>query len=111
MRQYDGILYDYIYAPLFTIAIIVLFENKIGRIVRKPIEYIGRHSALMWLSHSFYCYYLIQPVIFFPRFSLAIVLLLIAITLATSLAIEFVFGKLGKLFGRLQSIGRGKHAV
>ena len=102
MRQYNGVLYDYIYAPLFIMTIIVIFENKIGRIVRKPIEFIGKHSTIMWLSHSFYCYYLIQPVIFFPRWSFAIVLLLILITLATSLVMEFVFGKLGHLFSRLK---------
>ncbi len=103
MRQYDGILYDYIYAPIFTMAIIVLFENKIGRVVRKPIEYIGRHSTIMWLTHSFYCYYLITRLIFLPQISILIVLLLVLITLITSIAIEFIFGKIEVLAKNVNS--------
>lgn len=104
MRQFNGILYDYIYAPVFSMAVILLFENKAGRWGRKPIEYIGKHSTIMWLCHSFYCYYLMKKFIFMPKFTPLIVLLLILVTLATSIVIQFIFGKLGILAKKLGSI-------
>lgn len=106
MRQFNGIIYDYIYAPVFTTAVIVLFANKVGNIVRRPIEYIGKHSTIMWLSHSFYCYYIMTSFIFMPKFSPLIILLLILITLATSVIIQFVFGKLGMFVKKVNSFGK-----
>ena len=92
-RQYYNIEYDFIYAPLFTMAMVVLFENKVGRVIRKPFEKIGEHSTIMWMCHTYYWRTLIQRIVFAPYYSLLICLLLIAITYTTSIVITFVFDK------------------
>lgn len=92
-RWSNGIEYDFIYAPLFTIAIVVVFENKLGRIIRKPIEKIGEHSTLMWMTHPYYWLYCFQRFIFAPYYSVLICLLLVVVTYATSVVITFVFDK------------------
>jgi len=49
---------------------------------------LGKHSMYMWLTHSFYCYYFTQKLIFAPRYTPLVLLLLILVSYLTSLVLS-----------------------
>ena len=52
--------------------------------------YIGLYSFPMWLVHSFFCYYYFQDIIYFPRWSPLIFILLMGVSLLSSVSIEYL---------------------
>lgn len=54
----------------------------------KLFAYLGKYSFPLWLSHSFFCYYYFQNVVYFPRWSPLVFILLTTMSLLTVLAIE-----------------------
>lgn len=87
----NSIQYDYLLAPM-----IIYFTNNIIKRIRlkKLFVYIGEHSMNMWLTHSFFCYYYFQELVFYPRYSMIIILWLIILSLSTSNLINFIIEKI-----------------
>ncbi|MBU3142610.1 acyltransferase family protein [Clostridium sp. CF012] len=78
---------DFILAPIF----ILMATNFIYKSMSKKIfGILGVHSTNMWLTHTFFCYYYFQSIVFMPRLSLLIVIWLAALSLGSSIAINFV---------------------
>jgi hypothetical protein len=73
--------------PLFIIALMNTAEG-LGSWVNRAVGELGKHSMYMWLTHSFYCYYFAQKLIFAPRYTPLILLLLIAVSYLTSLVLS-----------------------
>jgi hypothetical protein len=73
--------------PLFIIALMNTAEG-LGSGVNRVVGELGKHSMYMWLTHSFYCYYFAQKLIFAPRYTPLILLLLIAVSYLTSLVLS-----------------------
>lgn len=78
---------DALLSPIFVICFTnIVYKSRI----EKVLTLLGKHSNNMWLCHTFYCYYYFQNVIFYPKFSLLIVLFLIIVSLATSYVINYI---------------------
>ena len=73
--------------PLFIIALMKTADG-LGSRVNRVVGELGKHSMYMWLTHSFYCYYFTQKLIFAPRYTPLILLLLIAVSYLTSLVLS-----------------------
>ncbi|MDX2231967.1 MAG: acyltransferase [Leptolyngbyaceae cyanobacterium bins.349] len=50
--------------------------------------YLGKYSFPMWLVHSFFCYYYFQDLIYYPKWSPLIFILLLGVSLLTVIVIE-----------------------
>lgn len=73
--------------PLFIIAMMKTADG-LGSTVNRVVGELGKHSMYMWLTHSFYCYYFTQELIFAPRYTPLILLLLIVVSYLTSLVLS-----------------------
>lgn len=74
--------------PLYEVALIwlLLHLNIIGW-CRRVLASFGKHSMVMWLTHTFFCYYLFHDFIYGFRYPIVIYLVLIAISYAVSFPI------------------------
>lgn len=78
---------DFILAPIF-ILISTNFVYKTKS--KKMFSILGVHSTNMWLTHTFFCYYYFQSVVFMPKFSILILIWLGLLSLASSIFINFI---------------------
>jgi len=83
---------DFILAPLFILACTnFLYTNEIcHNMSEKIFLLLGKHSTNMWLTHSFFCYYYFQRFVFMPKLSILIIIWLAALSLCSSIFINFV---------------------
>lgn len=78
---------DFILAPIF----ILICTNLIQRIKSKNVFLLlGKNSTNIWLTHTFFCFYYFQRVVFFPKLSILILIWLATLSLAASSLINFV---------------------
>ncbi|MEG1311464.1 MAG: acyltransferase [Romboutsia sp.] len=59
----------------------IISENSI-------LSKLGKHSTNMWLTHSFFCYYLFQEITFIMKYSIVIIIQLIFITIIVSIIVN-----------------------
>ena len=80
-----GTKYDFLIVPFF-----IYFSCRAVAILNlsKLIAYLGRYSFPLWLIHSFFCYYYFQDIIYFPKWSPFVFILLTAVSLLSVLGIE-----------------------
>ncbi|MBD2447636.1 acyltransferase [Nostoc sp. FACHB-152] len=89
-----GIRLDFLIAPFF-----IYFTVRTVKLLHLDnlFTYLGKYSFPLWLIHSFFCYYYFQDLIYFPRWSPLVFLLLTTISIISILAIE----QLGKVIKRM----------
>lgn len=86
---------DFLLVPFFVFSITTLFyDTKISVVFR----IFGKQSTNIWLSHTFWCYYFWQPIVFFPYFSTAIYIWFAILSLITSFAINLILIPINNLF-------------
>ena len=102
MRIYTSSEYDLIYAPIFTIALIIFLSIKPCKLIYSLLEKVGLESTYIWLTHSFFCYHLCQRFIFSVRFSPFIFLLLLAVSYITSVLLRSFYHLLYRCYASLQ---------
>ena len=68
-----------------------LATTGLGARLAKPLEAIGKHSTNIWLTHSFFCYHWCQGFIYLPKWSPLVFLLLLGVSYALSLAIDWAW--------------------
>ncbi|MGR6127812.1 acyltransferase family protein [Paenibacillus sp. SER-28] len=78
---------DMIIAPLFILVSIHLM-NKLK--LTRPFAYLGKNSMNIWLTHTFFCYYYFQSIVFFPKVSILILLWLTLLTVLTSIVVNSI---------------------
>jgi len=82
-----GAKLDFLFVPVFIYAAIrIIMALRLSRI----FLYLGEYSFPLWLVHSFFCYYYLQDIIYFPRWSPLIFGLLTSFSLISVLLIEHV---------------------
>lgn len=82
---------DFILAPIF----ILVCTNLIQRFKSKNVFLVlGKSSTNIWLTHTFFCFYYFQRIVFMPKFSVLILIWLAALSLAASKLINFIIKKL-----------------
>jgi len=90
---------DYLLAPLFVFASTTLL---MGTRLSPLFQLLGKHSMNMWLTHTFWCYYYFQPLVFWPKISVLVLVWLTVLSLLTSWIINLINEPLQKL---LKSVG------
>ena len=89
---------DILIAPLFVACCSVFFDR--ARHAKTLAAFLGRHSANMWLTHSFFCFYFLEftKVVYWSRS----VWLDLAVLTVLSLGAGFLVDGLYRFLGRLR---------
>ena len=75
--------------PLFIIPFFIIYLNiNIPHFICKVLEFFGIHSTNMWLTHTFFAYYLFSDFIYGLQYPLLIYLTLIIVSLISSYIIK-----------------------
>lgn len=93
-----GDLFDIVYVIAFTVLVSQFFDGI--KPIKKIFGYLGRHSTNIWLVHTFFCYYFLEAtkIVYSTRSVWADLLILLAMSLISSIIIEFIFSKLSLLY-------------
>lgn len=88
-----GDLLDIVYVIAFTVLVSKFFDGV--KPVKKIFGYIGKHSTNIWLVHSFFCYYFLEAtkIVYCTRSVWVDLLILLAMSLVSSVIINFIFAK------------------
>jgi hypothetical protein len=88
------ILYQYLkvyllitFTPLFCLLACIVLNGYDNKFIF-CFDWLGKRTIFMWLTHSFFCYYYFQNVVFYPEYSLLIFLNLILLTLPCCFLLE-----------------------
>lgn len=75
------------------------------KIIKRIFVFLGKHSTNIWLIHSFYCYYFlgITHLVFLTRNVWVDLLILLLLSLASSIALEWFYNLLGRRFRKQYS--------
>lgn len=95
-RRFMGMEFDCVIAPGFVVAVIIFLQLKPMAFLYRFFQIIGNESTFIWLTHSFYCYDLCQEFIFMPKYSILIVLLLLAVSYGTAVVLKKGYKLLAK---------------
>jgi len=98
IHLYNYMFYDFVNTAVFIVCIVILLPTKPGQWVGKIFEILGEESTFMWLTHSFFCYYWCQKLVFAPKYSIVIFLWLLALSFASAKLIRFVYKYLGLFY-------------
>lgn len=103
-----GIIIDFIYVPF----LIIISLHLLGYIkwLKITLEYLGKHSTNMWLSHSFFCYYFypFAKLVLFPKYAVPCLIVLIALSLLTSITLNHFWHLIYLLEQHIKSIFKRK---
>lgn len=90
LGEWEAPNYDFIMAPLF----ILFCTNLIyGSMSNRLFFTLGKHSTNIWLTHSFFCYYYFQKLVFLPKLSVLILIWLTVLCIASSIFINYIINK------------------
>ena len=101
IHLYNYMFYDFINTAVFIVCLTVLLPTRPGQLVGRVFEILGEESTFMWLTHSFFCYYWCQKLVFAPRYSPLIFLWLLALSFVSAKLLGLFWGFVGKVYGRL----------
>ncbi len=96
IHLYNHLYYDFINSAIFISCITVLLPLRIFKLIFNVLGKIGEESTFIWLTHTFFSAYWCQKLIFAPKYSILIFLLL--------LVVSYCAAKLIRLFWKL--VGR-----
>lgn len=85
--------FSFIYVFCF---FILFLQLRIGKVVSLCLQFLGEYSMVMWLTHTFYCYYLFHNFIYGFDNPILIFLVLMVITIFISIPIKYVADSLIK---------------
>lgn len=84
-----------VFGFLYLLCFIVLFlQLRIGKVAATVLQFLGKYSMVMWLTHSFFCYHLFHDFIYSFDNPLFIFIVLMAITIAVSIPIKWIADKI-----------------
>lgn len=85
---FSGIAVDGLLAFVISMLVIMLIRNL--PVVNVVFSFLGKHSANMYMVHTFLFSYWFPQFIYAPKYAILIFLLLLLCSLAISLALEFI---------------------
>ncbi|MDR3589390.1 MAG: acyltransferase [Negativicutes bacterium] len=97
---------DFLLTPFFVFFVTRLLANS--NYTHSLLDFFGRHSTNIWLTHSFFCYYYFQKLVFAPKISLLILCWLLILSSASSILVNFVMRIIARPFTPLLSRGGSK---
>ncbi|WP_299493842.1 acyltransferase family protein [uncultured Shewanella sp.] len=78
------------FTPVICLALCMAF-NEMSNGVSFSLEWLGKKTLFMWLTHSFFCYYYFQSIVFAPKYSFLVFLNLILLTVPCCLVLEKLY--------------------
>lgn len=100
VRFSSSVLYDFIYAPVYIICFLILMPTKPFRLCSKVFMALGEESAVMWLVHSFFCYYWGQKLVYFPKYPVIIFIWCTILSFFTAKIIDKIRVWLERLYAK-----------
>ena len=85
---FTGIAVDGLLALVISILVIVLIRNL--PVVNNVFSFLGKHSANVYMVHTFLFSYWFPQFIYAPKYAILIFLLLLSCSLAISIVLEFI---------------------
>lgn len=83
-----GRLYiDFLLTPILIFCTVNLLYDSV---LHKLFILLGENSTNMWLTHSFFCYTYFQWLVFKPRISIIILVLLVILSLAALYFVNYI---------------------
>lgn len=79
---------DFILAPIVIFSFVKLVQNI--TILERLFLLLGKHSTIIWLTHTFFIYYFFQEMSFAPYYSTLIVIWVFILTIMVSIGINFL---------------------
>ncbi|MCP2231096.1 MULTISPECIES: acyltransferase family protein [Erwinia] len=79
--------------PLFIVLCLDVCQRLPGW-SKAVLAELGQRSTFIWLTHTFYCYYFFQQMIYAPRFTPLIYLLLLVVSWLTSVVLGWIYQQL-----------------
>ena len=77
---------------LFAVPLIVLFTQcRVPQWLQSLLALFGRYSIYMWLTHTFYAYYLFHDELYSLRYPLLMYLVLVAVSLVTAALLDKLY--------------------
>ena len=101
IHLYNYMFYDFINTALFIICLVILLPTKPGLLAGKIFGILGEESTFMWLTHSFFCYYWCQKLVFAPRYSVVIFLWLLALSYGSAKLLKLIWKAIDRLYKKL----------
>lgn len=98
VRPYNHGYYDFVNAAVFAVLFAVLLPAKPMQLAGKVFEKLGEESAMMWLTHTFFCYYWLQRLVYLPRYSPLIFLWLTVLSYGSAKLIRLIYRLIARIF-------------
>lgn len=78
-------------SPIYTLLVILLFSRmRWSEWTNKALQFFGNHSTVMWLTHSYFCYYLFHDFIYGFRYPLLIFFVTVGCALCASYVVQAI---------------------
>ncbi len=105
--------YDYINVTLFILGLTVLLKAPIfEKSINVVFAYVGKYSAYIWLTHTFFSYYYFQAFTFFPKYSILIFIWCTALSLASGIGLSYLLKGISYLCSKVvKALQKPKTAV
>jgi hypothetical protein len=96
--EIDGIYNyaDFILVPIVIFSFVKLVLNI--TVLEKLFKLLGKHSTIVWLTHTFFIYYFFQELTFAPNYSTLIVIWVFFLTIPISIIITYLIEIVPALF-------------
>lgn len=92
---------DYILVAPFVFSVVLILKTKLVTKCLGPLlKFVGKYSTYIWLTHTFFGYYLFQNITFAPKYSWLVFLWCMLLSLGTGMVLEKLRILIGKLFKR-----------
>lgn len=80
--------------PLYSFAVILLvLKLPMPGAAKRVLAYLGGYSMIIWLSHTFFCYYLFHDLVYSFRYPLVIFTVLLVVSLIVGIVICYLAKK------------------
>jgi hypothetical protein len=96
------LLTSWLNLPIFRIVYVILFvltfiQMSLGKRVKAVLMYMGGVSTAIWLTHSYYCYYIFHDFVFGFKYPLIIFLVTVFCSMITALVINYIINLLSEM--------------
>lgn len=89
--------------PFLAVPFILIFNlMRMNRPVSLVLRYFAEHSTNLWLTHMLFYMVFLPQVVFYPRITVVIFLWLLALCLAASYIVNWLYHPLSRAIDRLQ---------
>lgn len=85
---------DFVYAAAFTIAVALIIDGLTH--VKRILGFVGKYATGIWLTHSFFCYYYCQKLIYAPKNTILIFIFLLGLSLFVAWGLDTLYSVIWK---------------